>query len=496
MITRRLYFSNERGGPAGLLFPPMLRPVFLLATLGLATAAEPRPPADAARVAAVTAHVAEFTHPEPFEANAGGAFSATRGALSAGLSPADRMQATLGEALFQKLWVAAPSATRASDGLGPVFNARACAGCHPSGGRGGIAGAGQFGFVVKLSRPADPNEIEAGLAAIAGWHPTTGDPALGRQLNDRAVPGIASEGEVELLWRETGVPLAREAVRLRRPVLRLIGARLAEDVIPDLRVAPHMTGLGLLEAIPAEDILSGADPDDSDGDGVSGRASVAWSRLRAQPMLGRFGHKAGAATLEDMTASALFHDLGLSSPSYPAPEGDCTRAACARLPHGEDAGLRDEREVSSEAVRALAAYAGALAGPLRRDFGAPEVLRGKAAFAEAGCTACHRPKFVTARLPDRPDRSFQLIWPYSDLLLHDMGPELASAPEGVAEAAEWRTAPLWGIGGQSSFLHDGRARSLHEAILWHGGETAPSRDRFVEMPPETRANLIRFLESL
>ena len=148
-------------------------------------------------------------------------------------------------------------------------------------------------------------------------------------------------------------------------------------------------------------------------------------------------------------------------------------------------------------------YSRNLAVPARRDLGDPQVLRGKRVFYEAGCAGCHQPKFVTERLADRPEQSFQLIWPYTDLLLHDMGEGLADhRPEGAASGREWRTAPLWGIGltetvtGQASFLHDGRARTLLEAVLWHGGEAQAARDRVVALPKAEREALIRFLESL
>ena len=200
--------------------------------------------------------------------------------------------------------------------------------------------------------------------------------------------------------------------------------------------------------------------------------------------------------------AAFSADIGLSSPLFPAPGGDCTAAqpACPAAPHG---GGPDGPEVSAEALDLVTFYARNLAVPARRDIDDPEVLRGKRMFHEARCTACHTPKFVTRRLPDQPAQSFQLIWPHTDLLLHDMGEGLADhRPEGRATGREWRTAPLWGVGmtarvsGHTYFLHDGRARNLLEAVLWHGGEAAPMRDAVIAMPPEDRAALIRFLESL
>ncbi|MEM6423394.1 MAG: di-heme oxidoredictase family protein, partial [Pseudomonadota bacterium] len=240
--------------------------------------------------------------------------------------------------------------------------------------------------------------------------------------------------------------------------------------------------------------------DDADGDGISGRPSVVWSREFRRPMLGRFGLKATMPTLKEQSAVAFWGDIGLSTPLVAANWGECTKAQdrCRRAPHGGD-----PVEVSAEALDSVTFFARNVAVPARRDRNDPQVLAGKRVFHHTGCAACHVPKFVTHRLEDQPEQSFQLIWPYTDLLLHDMGEGLADhRPDGVATGREWRTPPLWGIGrtaevsGHSFFLHDGRARSLLEAVLWHGGEAQLARDRVVEMPKADRDALIRFLESL
>ena len=265
------------------------------------------------------------------------------------------------------------------------------------------------------------------------------------------------------------------------------------------RVAPQMIGLGLLEAVPEEDILARADPDDADGDGISGRPNRVLSEETGAPMLGRFGWKAGQPTIREQSASAFSGDIGISTAVLPDGWGECTeaQAGCRAAPHG------GAPEADDTVLDLVTFYSRNLAVPARRDLDDPEVLRGKALFYEAGCAACHAPKFVTARLPDRPEQSFQLIWPYSDLLLHDMGEGLADhRPEARASGTEWRTAPLWGIGltetvtGRASFLHDGRARTLLEAVLWHGGEAQAARDRVVAMDAGEREALVRFLELL
>jgi CxxC motif-containing protein (DUF1111 family) len=261
----------------------------------------------------------------------------------------------------------------------------------------------------------------------------------------------------------------------------------------------------LLEAIPAADILARVDENDADSDGISGRAAIVVSTEFGVPMLGRFGYKGGAATVRDQSAGAFAGDMGLSTPLNPDPWGDCTKAqnACRAAPHGQEPDVRDGLEVDAESLDLVTFYARNLGVPERRNVDDPQVLRGKAVFHTAQCAACHVPKYVTNRLDGQPEQSFQLIWPYTDLLLHDMGPGLAdNRPEGRATGQEWKTPPLWGIGlteqvsGHTRFLHDGRARSLLEAILWHGGEAQGARDAVVALPKPDRAALLAFLNSL
>lgn len=479
-------------------------------------AALPRTPAEAARIAAITAPTRDFTAPEPYEDRPAGAATtrarADHGAFSqpsANLPPAQRMDFELGHTLFDKLWVSSPASTKASDGLGPLYNARACGGCHIHDGRGhppdtgpdDPASTGAVSLVLHVSVPGGP-----GAAGIAGWHASQPDPVYGWQLQDFATPGQHAEARPDPNWRQFSVELADGTrVPMRAPDWQardLAYGALHPEAQISARVAPAMIGLGLLAAIPAADILALADPDDADGDGISGRANIVPDPNTGAPLLGRFGLKAGAATLRSQTAMAFARDMGLSTPLFPEAAGDCSPAqrACRSAPDGRDA---EGYEVDAEALDAVTFYAANLAVPARRDLADPQVLRGKSLFYGLGCTGCHRPKFVTHRLPDRPEHSFQLIWPYSDLLLHDMGEGLADArPEGRATGREWRTPPLWGIGlaqqvsPEARYLHDGRARSLPEAILWHGGEAQAPRDGFAALPKPDRDALIRFLESL
>ena len=480
----------------------------------------PRTDEERARIAGVTAPATDFTAPEPFEAHPGGAATVrARDTADAFSDPSGNMSFEkeldfkLGNGLFKKLWVSSPSSTKASDGLGPVYNARSCQRCHLKDGRGHTPDGPEDSNVsmfLRLSVPTDaePSKIETYLAGLGDTTPRTRpDPVYGGQLQDFAVPGHAAEAQMQVTYTERPVTLADgEVVTLRNPSYAIVDAAYGAPS-PDIQISPRLTpqmiGLGLLEAIPAEDIIALADPDDADGDGISGKAQIVWSVEHDRPMLGRFGWKAGNPSVREQAASALAGDIGISNPLFPDASGDCTarQDACIAGPHGDD----DDRvtEIDAEGLDLVTFYSRNLGVPARRDIDDPQVLRGKEIFHVTGCASCHQPKFVTARLNDQPEQSFQLIWPYTDMLLHDMGDGLAdNRPELRATGREWRTAPLWGIGltrqvsGTEAYLHDGRARTLLEAILWHGGEAEAARDSVMDMPKPDRDALIRFLESL
>ena len=357
---------------------------------------------------------------------------------------------------------------------------------------------------LRLSVPGGP--VPDG---IAEWIATQPDPSYGGQLQDLAAPGHAAEGRMDIVWLETPVTLADgTVVSLRAPSYTIADPAYgppADGLMLSPRVAPQMIGLGLLEAIPATDILALADPDDADGDGISGRAQIVPSAEFGVPMLGRFGLRAGTPTVREQSAGAFSGDMGLSTPLFPDPWGDCTPAQdqCRTAPHGQEPGTRDGLEVDGESLDLVTFYSRNLGVPERRNVDDPQVLRGKELFHALNCIGCHTPKHVTHRLDGQPEQSFQLIWPYTDLLLHDMGPGLAdNRPEGRAGGSEWRTPPLWGIGltaqvsGHTQFLHDGRARTVLEAILWHGGEAQAQRDAVIALPTRDREALLAFLGSL
>jgi CxxC motif-containing protein (DUF1111 family) len=479
----------------------------------------PRTPDEAARVAAVTALPADPSVAAPYEALPGGAATVrARSTADAFSDPSgniafDReLDFRVGNGLFRKIWVSAPSSTLASDGLGPLYNARACQSCHIKDGRGHPPEGPDddaVSMILRVSIPAPAGATpDTAAAQIEGYLATLPDPVYGGQLQDFGAPGHPAEFRLAITYEETTVALSGgETATLRRPTHRaadLAYGPLHPAAMLSPRVAPQMIGLGLLEAVPAADILALADPDDADGDGISGRPNIVWSAEYGQPMLGRFGLKAGMPTIREQSAAAFAGDIGISTPLFPDPWGDCapTQAACRTAPHGDDAG-QGGFEVDAESLDLVTFYSRNLGVPARRGADDPQVQHGRTVFHTTGCADCHRPAFVTHRLTDRPEQSFQLIWPYTDMLLHDMGEGLADhRPEARATGTEWRTAPLWGIGltgqvsGTATFLHDGRARSLLEAVLWHGGEAQAARDRVVTMPSADRAALIRFLESL
>lgn len=474
----------------------------------------PRTSSEMARITTVTALTEFFDAPQKFEEMSAGAATvrvtpdANAFSLSSGnLSFEDELDFKVGNGIFRKLWVSSPSSTLASDGLGPLYNARSCQRCHIKDGRGHPPEGPEDNSISMILRVAIPDASSDGIAEIEDYLAMLPEPNYGTQMQDFGLVGQPAEYSLQIDYEEIEVPLSGGGVAyLRDPTYTAANlgyGPLHPEAVLSPRVAPQMIGLGLLEAIPAADILALADPEDVDGDGISGRPNIVWSVEYDQPMLGRFGLKAGAPTVRHRSAGAFAVDIGISNPLFPAPWGDCTKAQsdCLAAPHGD----ADDRgfEIGGEGLDLVTFYSRNLGVPARRDADDPSVLHGKEVFYATGCTSCHRPAFVTHRLEDQPAQSFQLIWPYTDMLLHDMGAGLAdNRPEARATGREWRTPPLWGIGlteqvsGHTYFLHDGRARSLLEAILWHGGEAQPHRDAVVDMPAEDREALIRFLESL
>lgn len=398
---------------------------------------------------------------------------------------ARRREFVLGQQMFTMHWTEhVPPKDVAFDGLGPTFNQTSCIGCHVHGGRGRPPGEGEAmeTMVVRLSLPG------------GGPHPAYGD-----QLNERAVPGVLPEGRAQITTVEVpGTYGDGTAYVLARPEVRFADLAYGPlDAHPvSARVAQATVGLGLLEAVPDAALAAMADPDDADGDGISGRVSRV-TLHDGTPAAGRFGWKAAMPTLAEQAAEAGLNDMGLTS--YLRPSANCQPAQAACVARA----VRPRPDMSDNFFDNLVTYLQMTTVPERRNEDDPTVKHGEALFAAFGCANCHRPTLDTGEAAALPELANLTFRPYTDLLLHDMGEGLADGQTvGDASGREWRTAPLWGIGltetvsGHSYLLHDGRARSLLEAILWHGGEAEAARERVVAATPEERKALIRFLESL
>lgn len=416
----------------------------------------------------------------------------------ANLSMTRRLDFSVGNSFFRNPWVEAPASTDARDGLGPLFNTNSCQGCHIKDGRGHPPGADDkpVSLFLRLAVPADPKR-DADILKIHGFKPA---PVYGSQLQTAALPAALPEADLVIEWKSVTETLSDGIeVELRKPVYRIENPNygpLPEDLLVSPRVAPQMIGMGLLEAIPLEDLQSLADPEDADNDGLSGKLNQVWDLSSQQTVPGRFGWKAAEPNVHQQSMGAFAGDMGLTSTIKPAT--DCTpEQNCERFTNG------GSPEVSDKVSNFVTFYARSLAVPARRNLDNVSVQQGAELFNETGCASCHTPRHTTGTAPDRPDLSNQTIWPYTDLLLHDMGPALADGRgEFLANGNEWRTPPLWGIGlaqrvnPQSGFLHDGRARTLEEAVLWHGGEAKPAAERYRQMPAEDREALLDFLNSL
>lgn len=423
-------------------------------------------------------------------------FNTTPNAFAQPAPGLERMQELhffVGNSFFNQNWVTAPSSTTARDGLGPLFNARSCAGCHFKDGRGRppeFAGEIPVGFLVRLSVPGTDLH-----------HKPLAEPLYGGQLQERAIDKVTAEGQVLISYTELPGQFADgEAYSLRQPTYSITNTTYGElhpEAMFSPRVANQMIGLGLLEAIPEQTLLDLADPTDTDGDGISGRPNYVWDAYNHRMAIGRFGWKANQPHLLQQVASAFSGDMGITTGLLPQNNCQPEQQACLEAQNG------GELEIADDDLLKVVLYSSSLAVPARRNWTDETVLQGKQLFHEAGCTGCHTPKLETTIHPTIPALSNQTIRPYTDLLLHDMGEALSDGrPDFQATGREWRTPPLWGIGlfetvnKHSNYLHDGRARNLMEAVLWHGGEAESAKGNVLQMTAAEREALLRFLESL
>ncbi|MBL7826462.1 MAG: thiol oxidoreductase [Saprospiraceae bacterium] len=399
-----------------------------------------------------------------------------------------------GNSLFRTNWVTAPSSVQSLDGLGPLLNDISCGSCHFKDGRAKppeLPDEPLRGLLFRLSIP--------GVDANGGPLP---EPNYGGQLQDKAILDVQPEANVRVVYENVnGTFDDGTTYTLRKPVYQFLNNGYGEFVPGMLfspRIAQQLPGLGLLEIVDETTILALADESDVDGDGVSGKANYVWDVEKQQLSLGRFGWKANQPTLKQQAAGAFNGDIGITSALFP--QDHLTPSQQAQYQHIPNGGAP---EIADDLLKKVEVYLQGLAVPARRNHLERDVLRGKLIFNDIKCATCHHPQFVTGQSGQIDVLKGQKIWPYSDLLLHDMGNELADGrPDFLANGREWRTPPLWGIGlvpevnGHSFYLHDGRARNIEEAILWHGGEAEQATKSFKKLEKADRDALIRFVESL
>lgn len=438
------------------------------------------------------------------------------------LDDPERTRFVIGNSFFKRNWVEAPASTTARDGLGPHFIARSCAACHTLDGRGeppdwkrtiGPEPENTVALLIRLSVPGEPDPH-------AGVKP---EPVYGDQFNNAAIQGVRPEGHVEI----HGTPVKGRFTdgtpyTLQKPEYRLtkLGyGPMAKDVMISPRIAPQVIGLGLIEAIPESEILANAREQAAMPGPIKGQPNRVWDAFAQKEVIGRFGWKANVGTVAHQSAGAFLGDMGITSSVNWRETCTSAQKDCLAAPHG--GGRTRGRDGIVPAAQASAAqpeiddktlgdvifYTATLAPPARRTPDDPQVLKGQALFAQAQCAVCHRPGYTTGEPPfprfSTAKVSGQRIWPYTDLLLHDMGPDLADGrPDFLASGSQWKTPPLWGIGlfkavnGHQRLLHDGRANGVLEAILWHGGEARPAKEMVLKMSKAEREALVKFVESL
>jgi len=395
--------------------------------------------------------------------------------------------------------VIAPSSTTARDGLGPLFNTNTCQSCHVKDGRGEpyVGNEPMVALLVRLSVNShssvdNSHFIKHGLIA---------EPTYGGQIQPRSIPGVPAEAKVTLQWSEVEFEFPDgTSVQLQKPQVilsQLAYGELHEEAVLSARTAPAMIGLGLLEAIPESTLKSTAESQRQKDNGVSGKLNMVWDQRQQKTVVGRFGWKAAMPNVKQQVAAAFSGDIGITSKIFPEPLCTKVQKECLSAPSGGNPELDDEF------LDFVTFYSKTLAVPARRNINNQQVIMGEQYFRDIGCNQCHRESITTGIDKNFPELSMQEIHPYTDLLLHDMGEGLADhSREFLATATEWRTPPLWGIGlletvnGHTKLLHDGRARNIEEAILWHQGEALSARDAYANLSYEKRQSLLKFINSL
>lgn len=424
---------------------------------------------------------------------------------AANLPDSERTRFAIGNSFFRRNWVQAPSSTTARDGLGPHFIARSCGGCHVQDGRG------KPPYILNRVNREQPVDLlfRVSIPGVADpQHGVVPEPTYGDQLNNAAVDGVKPEVKIKIETTELrgkypdGTPYV-----LQKPSYSfsdLAYGPMHPEVMVSPRIAPQVIGLGLIEAIDEKDVIRNAAEQAAKADAIKGEPNRVWDAYAQKEMLGRFGWKANVGSLAHQTAGAFLGDIGITSSLFPVENCTPAQTDCQKAPSGSQG---HGPELSDKLFEDIVFYQAVLAPPSRRNVDKPEVLLGQKLFEQAQCAQCHRPSYTTGKVPfptlSSKALEGQTIWPYTDLLLHDMGEALADhRPDFKANGRQWKTPPLWGIGlipdvnNHMRLLHDGRANGVEEAILWHGGEAEQSKTQFMNFSAKDRAALIRFVESL
>jgi CxxC motif-containing protein (DUF1111 family) len=408
-----------------------------------------------------------------------------------GLDAAQLELFAIGRQEFHQRWVVL-AVIGGKWGRGPTSNGETCIDCHAGNGRGHAPDSPRETLTSMVVRLSIPGENDNGGPAP---HPNYGD-----QLQNQGELGRAfAEGDAVVAWSEQEERLADgSVVTMRTPKLdftNLAFGPLGANIMTSVRIAPPVIGAGLLDAVAESEPLDIARRQQELG--FNGRPNYVWDTEKLARALGRFGWKANQPSLKQQNASAFLNDMGVTTSLFKRENCPDIQAACRKRPTGM------VPEQPDRAFNALLFYTRALGVPARRHVDDPVALHGEHLFAQARCAVCHVPEMKTGEYPALPQLGNQVIHPYTDLLLHDMGEGLADGrPDFLAGPRDWRTPPLWGMGlskkinGNASLLHDGRARNLTEAVLWHGGEAERSREVFRAMPATDRAALLKFVESL
>jgi CxxC motif-containing protein (DUF1111 family) len=405
---------------------------------------------------------------------------------STGLSGQDLEDHFFGDAQFEAAFVTAPASI--NGGIGPIFSNTSCVSCHPKDGRSAFPTNlnALSGFLMRISLPGVG--VNGEPVSVSGF---------GTQIQNQAIFGYQAEAKLQVSFTNmTEILSDGTQIELKKPSYSLFDTyvSLPSNALFSPRLAPPVFGLGLIEAITDANILASQDINDANGDGISGKANLVYDVVSGQTKVGKFGWKANTATILEQCAAAYNNDMGITSYLLSQETG-------YQQTNGND-GLGDDPEITKEILEKVATYCKTLGVPAPRSLSSESVRKGAKIFERLECANCHTPKQKSGYSPI-VSISNQTFFPYSDMLLHDMGDDLAdNRPDFIATGNEWKTRPLWGIGltqvvnGHSNFLHDGRAKNITEAILWHGGEAKKSKDKFKQLSTKDRNDLLNFINSL